>query len=179
MLLFLFTPALAAAAPALASNPVGWVVGGVATAGQLLWGLIRGAHKKKERLEDQISSVAGPWWKAQMAEIGTRLNSGTISAAQAAALVDEVEATFTDVVQPIRKGDSKLDQPRPGKGCNWACGSLWDVHEAGKGIKLEASRISTLRKPAASFALASSAPGAPGSAAPVVGLGILAYFLFK
>ena len=178
MVLFLFTPAIAAAAPALATNPVGWVVGGVATAGQLIWGLIRGAHKKKEALEDQISGVAGPWWKAQMAEIGNRLNSGTISAAQAAALVDEVESKFAEVTLPIKKGDSRLDQPRPGKGCNWACGSLWDVHEAGKGIKAEASRVATLRKPAPGV-LAAPGAVAPGSVAPVVGLGILAYFLFK
>lgn len=164
---------LAGAGHGAIAGPIGMGIGFI---GSLIANIF-GAHAAKEAREDQIS---GAWAASGPQAIDAVMNAyhqGQISASDASSALDQIEAQFRQMSQPITKYKGQfgaypdVNAPRPGDQCNWACGTSWDLHQQIAGLKTQLTGgggISGL-----------NLGGLTGDPVMLAGLALVAYLLLK
>jgi hypothetical protein len=120
-----------------AGGPIG---AGIGLLSSLIAGIF-GAHAAKVAQEDQISGAWASSGPAAINAVMSAYHSGQVSASDASTALDQIEAQFRSMAQPIAKLKGQFGAfpdptgPRPSSDCNWACGTSWDLHQQLTGLK--------------------------------------------
>lgn len=120
-----------------AAGPIGM---GISAIGSLIAGIF-GAHAAKVKREDEISGAWAASGPQAIDAVMSAYHSGQISGRDAAAALDQIQAQFYQMTQPITKYNGQFgsfpdpNAPRPPKNCNWACGTSWDLNKQIQGLK--------------------------------------------
>jgi hypothetical protein len=182
-------PTIIGAGGSIGGSVVGGMIGGswggpIGAGIGLLTGLISGifsAHAAKVQREDEISNA---WAAAGPQAIDAVMNAyhtGQVSGPEAAQALDQIEAQFKSMTSPITKYNGKFgafpdpNGPRPPDKCNWACGTYWDLHKQIVGLKAGLNMSQGKAGAVGELDLA----GLTGDPIMLLGLGVIAFLLFK
>lgn len=123
------------------AGPIGMGISAISS----LIASIFGAHAAKVQREDEISGAWAASGPQAIESVMSAYRSGQLSGRDASAALDQIEAQFRQMTQPITKYNGKFgafpdpNGPRPPNNCNWACGTSWDLHQQLLGYKAQLS----------------------------------------